>query len=157
MSSKHPRSPFSVTMFQPRVPDRWRNEWPIFRTDRLPRPSISFVASWECSTFIEDFCCELLLLRHYYTTFSPAPESKALIPLPGRRNSTRPKPVTCHATGAPRANRATCTRHRRLHYSHGCHTTTTHGNLLHFSPRSSTQRSRSTARMIENSWLPTRP
>jgi hypothetical protein len=34
------------------------------------------------------------------------------------------KLVTCHATGAPRAISATYTRHRCLHYCHGCHTTT---------------------------------
>jgi hypothetical protein len=48
VSSKHPKSPSSVTKFPPRVPDRWWNEWPTYRTALLPRPSASFVVSREC-------------------------------------------------------------------------------------------------------------
>jgi hypothetical protein len=102
VSSKLPRSPSSVTKFPPIVPDRWSNKWPIYRTALLPKLSASFVASWECSTFIDDFCHKLLLLKHHYTTFSPAPESKVLIPLPGRRNSTRPSRNVRKACHVPR-------------------------------------------------------
>jgi hypothetical protein len=40
---------YGVTKFPPRVPDRWRNEWTIFMTALLPRPSASLVTSCECS------------------------------------------------------------------------------------------------------------
>jgi cleavage and polyadenylation specificity factor subunit 1 len=45
-SSKQPRSPSSVTKFPPRAPDRWKNEWPFFRTALLLRPPVSSVTSW---------------------------------------------------------------------------------------------------------------
>jgi hypothetical protein len=115
----------------------------------LPRPSASFVASWKCSTFTDDFCRKLLLLRHHYTTFSPAPESKALIPLPERRNSTRPSKSARKACHVPRY---WCTLNpRHLHSSQTppllpwvpyYNVLTTLGSLSHSSPRSSTLHSR---------------
>jgi hypothetical protein len=42
------RSPSSSTKCPPRVPDHWRNEWPIFRTARLLRPPVSSVDFWAC-------------------------------------------------------------------------------------------------------------
>jgi hypothetical protein len=36
VSSKHSKSPSSVTKFPPRVPDRLRNEWPTYGTTLLP-------------------------------------------------------------------------------------------------------------------------
>jgi hypothetical protein len=52
-----------------------RNEWPIYRTALLPRPLASFVASWECSTFTDDFChykaYKHTIHRQHSTTPSP--------------------------------------------------------------------------------------
>jgi hypothetical protein len=64
----------------------------------------------------------LLLFRHHS---SPAPEYKAFIPLPGRRNSTRPSKSAWQVCHVPRYWRtrailATCTGHRRLHFRHEC-------------------------------------
>jgi hypothetical protein len=116
--------------------------------------------SWECSIFTDDFCRKPLLLRHHSMMFSPAPESKALIPLPGCRNSTRPSKSArqaCHMQRYWRTPNYPCNLHSSQmppllpwvpYYNN---LSTTPGSLSHSFPRNSTQHSRDTAHTIENS------
>jgi hypothetical protein len=100
-----------------------------------------------------DFYRKLPLLRYHYTTFSPTADSKALIPLPGHRNSTRPSKSARQACHVPRYWHIPSHPHN-LHLSQtpqlplwvACcsNVSTTPGSHWH-SPRSSTRHSKNSA------------
>jgi hypothetical protein len=99
-----------------------------------------------------------------HTSF-PAPESKALIPLPGRRNFTRPSKSARQACHVPRYW-LTPSQPRNLHSPQTppfppwvpccSYVSTTPGSHWH-SPRSSTWHSKNTAPTIGSYWLSARP
>jgi hypothetical protein len=89
-SSEHPRSPSSATKLSTRLPNDWENEKAVYRTSTLPRHPVSsavFCAYWASPG---DFCPMRRHTKYHFTTFSPAPESRALTPPPERQKSTRP-------------------------------------------------------------------
>jgi hypothetical protein len=128
-SLQHPRSPSSVIGWCLRDPDHWRKEWPIFKTAPPPKTASQLRRFLGILNFYRRF-----LPQAATTTRRPLrPQSQRLSShcldawTPQGLRRVQGKLVTCHATSAPRANRATCTSHRRLHFRHGCRATATWG------------------------------